>query len=173
MYGQSKLEGERLIQAVGGDTLILRTSWVYSLRRDSFVTKVLQWSRQQLKLHLVCDQVSNPTWARMLAEATAMLLVKGGEHWRDWLGERRGIYHLAGSGHASRLEWGQEILKLDPKKDEQVTKEILPAVTADFPTPAQRPLFSALSCDLFAHTFGLSLPPWQEALRLAMEDGNG
>jgi dTDP-4-dehydrorhamnose reductase len=173
VYGQSKLEGERLIQAVGGNTLILRTSWVYSLRRDSFVTKVLQWSRQQLKLHLVCDQVSNPTWARMLAEATAMLLVKGGEHWRDWLGERRGIYHLAGSGHASRLEWGQEILKLDPQKGEQVTKEILPAVTADFPTPAQRPLFSALSCDLFAHTFGLSLPPWQEALRLAMEDGNG
>jgi dTDP-4-dehydrorhamnose reductase len=169
VYGQSKLEGERLIQAVGGDILILRTSWVYSLRRDSFVTKVLQWSRQQLKLHLVCDQVSNPTWARMLAEATGMLLVKGGEHWRDWLGERRGIYHLAGSGYASRLEWGQEILRLDPNKEEQVTKEILPAVTADFPTPAQRPLFSALNCTLFMNTFGLYLPDWQLALQLAME----
>ena len=105
----------------------------------------------------------------MLAEATAMLLAKGGEHWRDWLGERQGLYHLAGSGYASRLEWGQEILRLDPNKEEQVTKEILPAVTADFPTPAQRPLFSALNCTLFMNTFGLYLPDWQLALQLAME----
>jgi dTDP-4-dehydrorhamnose reductase len=169
VYGLSKLEGERFIQEVGGDALILRTSWVYSLRRDSFVTKVLQWSRQQPVLRLVSDQVSNPTWARMLAEATAMLLVKGGEHWREWLGERTGLYHLAGSGYASRLEWAQAILSLDPKKEEQVTKEILPALTADFPTPAQRPLFSALNCTLFMNTFGLHLPDWQLALQLAME----
>jgi dTDP-4-dehydrorhamnose reductase len=173
VYGQSKLEGERLIQAVGGDTLILRTSWVYSLRRDSFVTKVLQWSRQQLKLHLVCDQVSNPTWARMLAEVTALLLVKGGDGWLEWLSERRGLYHLAGSGYASRLQWAQVILKLDPKPAEQLAREIQPVLTADFPTPAQRPLFSALNCDLFGSTFGLHLPPWEETLRLAMENNLG
>jgi dTDP-4-dehydrorhamnose reductase len=173
VYGQSKLDGERFIQAVGGDTLILRTSWVYSLRRESFVTKVLQWSRQQPVLRLVSDQVSNPTWARMLAEATTLLLVKGGESWREWLGERRGLYHLAGSGYASRLEWAQAILRLDPKQAEQVVQQIQPALTADFPTPAQRPLFSALNCDLFPRTFGLSLPPWDDALALAMENNYG
>jgi dTDP-4-dehydrorhamnose reductase len=172
VYGQSKLEGERLIQAAGGDTLILRTSWVYSLRRDSFVTKVLQWSRQQAVLRLVSDQVSNPTWARMLAEATALLLAKGGDSWREWLGERRGLYHLAGSGYASRYQWAQKILEYDPQKEGQTAHEILPALTADFPTPAQRPLYSALSCDLFARTFGLSLPPWEEALAMAMENGH-
>jgi len=173
VYGQSKLEGERLIQAAGGVFLILRTSWVYSLRRDSFVTKVLQWSRQQSELRVVSDQVSNPTWARMLAEATALLLVKGGDGWRDWLGERGGLYHLAGSGYASRLEWAQAILKYDPRRDEQMTRDIQPALTADFPTPAQRPLFSALNCDLFAQTFGMHLPPWEGALRLAMESDIG
>ena len=173
VYGQSKLDGERFIQAVGGDTLILRTSWVYSLRRDSFVTKVLQWSRQQPVLHLVSDQVSNPTWARMLAEVTALLLAKGGDSWREWLGERRGLYHLAGSGSASRLEWAQAILRLDPKQTEQVARQTQPARTADFPTPAQRPLFSALNCDLFPRTFGLSLPPWEEALAMAMENHVG
>jgi len=173
VYGQSKLEGERLIQAAGGVFLILRTSWVYSLRRDSFVTKVLQWSRQQSELRVVSDQVSNPTWARMLAEATALLLVKGGDGWRDWLGERGGLYHLAGSGYASRLEWAQAILKYDPRRDEQMTRDIQPALTADFPTPAQRPLFSALNCDLFAQTFGMHLPPWEGALRLAMESDFG
>jgi dTDP-4-dehydrorhamnose reductase len=171
VYGRSKLEGERAIEQVGGAYLILRTSWVYSLRRDSFVTKVLQWSRKQSSLRVVDDQVSNPTWARMLAEVTAQLLVKGREDILTWLGERGGLYHLAGDGFASRLAWAQAILRCDPHKDEQVTREVLPASTLDFPTPAQRPLFSALDCQKFARTFDLRLPPWEEALQLAMQVG--
>jgi dTDP-4-dehydrorhamnose reductase len=171
VYGRSKLEGERAVEQVGGVYLILRTSWVYSLRRDSFVTKVLQWSRKQSSLRVVDDQVSNPTWARMLAEVTAQLLVKGREDLLTWLGERGGLYHLAGDGFASRLAWAQAILRCDPHKDEQVTREVLPASTLDFPTPAQRPLFSALDCQKFARTFGLLLPPWEEALQLAMQVG--
>ena len=139
VYGQSKLEGERAIQAVGGDALILRTSWVYSLRRDSFVTKVLQWSRQQPMLRLVTDQVSNPTWARMLAEATALLLVKGGDGWLEWLGERRGLYHLAGSGYASRLEWAQAILKLDPKAGRTTGARDPASPDGRFPHPGAAP----------------------------------
>lgn len=173
VYGRSKLEGERLIQQVGGSYLILRTSWVYSLRRDSFVTKVLGWSRQQPTLRVVSDQVANPTWARMLAEITAQLLAKGAEDLPGWLAERRGLYHLAGSGRASRLGWAQSILKLDPRREEQLVKELQPALTSEFPAPAQRPLFSALNCDLFAHTFGLRLPAWEDALRLAMEEASG
>jgi len=170
IYGSSKLAGEQAIQQVGGSFLILRTSWVYSLRRASFVTKVLEWSRGQPSLRVVSDQVSNPTWARMLAEITAQLLAKAGEHPAGWLGERRGLYHLAGDGYASRLEWAQAILRLDPKRGEQVARQILPARTAEFPTPARRPLFSALNCDLYSYTFRQSLPPWEEALRLAMEN---
>ena len=169
VYGRSKLAGEQAIEHIGGAHLILRTSWVYSLRRDSFVTKVLQWSRKQPSLRIVDDQVSNPTWARMLAETTAQLIAKAGGDPSGWLGERRGLYHLAGNGFASRLEWAQAILSHDPHKEEQVTREILPAHTADFPTLAQRPLFSALNCDKFAHTFGLCLPGWEHALRMAME----
>jgi dTDP-4-dehydrorhamnose reductase len=169
MYGRSKLAGEQAIERVGGAYLILRTSWVYTTRRDSFVTKVLGWSRQQPTLRMVTDQISNPTWARMLAEVTAQTLAKGGENVVDWLAERSGIYHLAGSGWASRMEWGQAILSYDPRPQEQVVREILPAVTADFPTPAQRPLYSALLCDRFTQTFGLRLPDWKAALRLAME----
>jgi dTDP-4-dehydrorhamnose reductase len=169
VYGRSKLAGEQAIQQIGGVYLILRTSWVYSLRRESFVNKVLGWSRQQRSLKLVTDQVSGPTWARMLAEVTAQLIVWGGVDSIDWLSERSGLYHLAGMGYCSRIEWGQEILRLDPHKDEQVAQEVLPALTADFPTPARRPLFSALNCDRFTQVFGLRLPAWQVALKLAME----
>ena len=169
VYGQSKLEGEQAVQQVGGGFLILRTSWVYSLRRDSFVNKVLGWSRSQPSLKLVNDQVSGPTWARMLAEITSHLILLGGDDLVGWLSEHRGLYHLAGSGYCSRFEWGQEVLRLDPNKDRQVVKELLPALTEDFPTPARRPLFSALNCDLFTQTFHLKLPDWKDALKLAME----
>jgi dTDP-4-dehydrorhamnose reductase len=169
VYGHTKLGGERSVEQVSGAYLILRTSWVYSMRRDSFVTKVLGWARTQPALKLVTDQVSGPTWARMLAEVTSQLLTSGKTDPYSWFSDHHGLYHLAGSGHCSRSEWGQEILRLDPHRDEQLVREILPALTADFPTPAQRPLFSALNCDQFRQTFQLTLPDWKYALKLAME----
>ena len=169
VYAESKLAGERAVQDVGGAYLIFRTSWVYSLRRDSFVTKVLKWSRQQRTLKLVSDQISNPTWSRMLAEVSGQLVAMAGKDLPGWVTERRGLYHLAGWGYASRLEWGEEILSLDRKKEEQLTEEVIPTLTDEFPTPAKRPLFSALNCGLFEDTFDLRLPPWQQALRMAMD----
>ena len=164
-YGKGKLAGEQAIQSAGGYYLIFRTAWLYSLRRDSFVSKVLRWAREDEIVRVVDDQVSNPTWARMLAEITSQALAHGGEY----ICERAGLYHLSGSGFASRLEWAQMILELDPNKQEQTVKEILPALTTDFPTLAQRPLFSALECEKFAATFGLRLPEWKTALGLAIQ----
>jgi dTDP-4-dehydrorhamnose reductase len=166
VYGLSKLEGEQAIKAVGGAHLIFRTSWVYSMRMaGGFVAKVLEWSRKQTQLRIVVDQVSNPTWARMLAEITALLTARGG----GYLRERAGLYHLAGGGYASRYEWAQAILEFDPNQQEQTAREILPALTADFPTPAERPLFSALDCSLFEDTFELQIPDWKTSLKLAMD----
>ncbi len=164
VYGASKLAGEQAIQSVGGDYLIFRTAWVYSLRRDSFVSKVLGWARNNETLRIVDDQVSNPTWARMLAEVTAQVLARG----MDYMRERAGLYHLAGDGYTSRYAWAKEILSLDPKKQEHKMIQLLPAKSADFPTPAQRPLFSALECGKFTASFGLCLPAWAKALSLAM-----
>jgi dTDP-4-dehydrorhamnose reductase len=125
---------------------------------------VLRWARQNEILHIVDDQISNPTWARMLAEVTAQVLGRGPAYLR----EHNGLYHLAGGGYTSRLEWARHILQLDPKKQEQTVKEIIPAHTSDFPTPAARPLFSVLDCSRFESTFKTTLPPWQAALSLAI-----
>jgi len=167
-YGSSKLGGEKAIQEVDPAYFIFRTSWVYSLRRDSFVTKVLSWARSQSELRIVDDQVSNPTWCRTLAGATALVLAKAGKDPTAWINERRGLYHLAGDGFASRLDWAKLILDYDPKREEQIAFHIGPAKTSDYPTPAKRPLFSALDCEKFADTFSLRLPTWQVALELAM-----
>ncbi|MGA2110666.1 MAG: dTDP-4-dehydrorhamnose reductase [Anaerolineales bacterium] len=166
VYGRTKLAGEEAICTLAGTYLILRTSWVYSLRGDSFVNKVLRWAREQEILRVVSDQVASPTWARLLAEVTAQALTRG----IDCLQEHRGLYHLAGSGSASRFQWARSILKLDCRQREQVVKQVLPARTSEFPTSARRPLFSALDCGRFALTFGLSLPPWESSLELAMAE---
>jgi dTDP-4-dehydrorhamnose reductase len=169
VYGQSKLEGERAIQNAGGAYIILRTSWVYSLRRASFVTKVMEWARQQRELRLVADQISGPTWCRSLAETTAQMLASGSKDIVPWIQEHRGVYHLAGSGYASRLEWGLAVLRFDRRQEEHIVEVVSPASSADFPTPARRPLFSALDCKLFNQTFNVRLPDWETALRLAMD----
>ena len=92
-------------------------------------------------------------------------------HPTEWIRERNGVYHLAGDGYASRLEWARSILELDPHPDQQVYKVLKPAKTSDFISPAERPLFSALNCDKFADTFQFRLPDWKVALELAMAVG--
>lgn len=163
-YGSSKLAGEQAVMGMRGSYLILRTAWVYSTRRGSFVTKVLEWARQRETLRIVNDQVSSPTWARMLAEATALILARG----PDYISERRGLYHLAGAGFASRYDWAKEIIRLDPHPHEQIFQQLLPASTAEFPAPATRPLLSALDCEKFSNTFSLQLPDWKQILQLAL-----
>lgn len=170
LYGVSKRKGEENIEQAGGAYLILRTSWVYSLRGNSFVNKVLKWSRQNTTLKIVKDQVSNPTWARALADVTALLLARSGMDLYSYVQERRGIYHLAGRGFASRYEWAKHILACDPNPSKQITQSLQPTSSEEFPTPARRPLFSALDCSHFESTFGLRLPAWDETLKLALRD---
>lgn len=169
VYAKSKLEGDQAVMNAGGAAIILRSSWIYSNRRDNFIKKVLGWARTRTELSVVSDQIGCPTWARVLAECSAQMLSEGGANLYDWALERRGVYHLAGDGYCSRYEWAQEILKLDPHPEEQTIRALIPAQTADFPTPAQRPLFSALDCTHFYQTFGLRLPDWRTSLALAMD----
>jgi len=169
VYGRSKLEGERSVSQINGSYLILRTSWVYSLHRESFVTKVLRWSRKKQTLRIASDQIGSPTWARMLAEITAQVLAKASGDVVHWIKNHKAIYHLAGNGYANRLEWAQLILDYDPKREEQITQEIQPAVSSDFPVAALRPEFSALNCNIFNNTFRLCMPDWKVSLRLALQ----
>jgi dTDP-4-dehydrorhamnose reductase len=168
VYGQTKLEGEQAVEAVGGTYLTLRTSWVYSTRRDSFVTKVLEWARRNETVKVVSDQVGSPTWARLLAEISTYAVVMGGNDPLGWMQERKGLYHLGGDGSASRYDWAQAILANDPKPDEQKIKRLEPSLTSEFPAPAVRPAMTPLNCDKFESVFGLRLPDWRDCLRLAM-----
>ena len=169
VYGQTKLEGEQVIGQVGGAHVILRTSWVYGVGGGGFVSKILSWARKQEVLRIVTDQVGSPTWARMLAEVTLGIVSRSLSSPSDYFFERSGIYHLGGSGSVSRFDFTREVLRLDPRPEEQLAKRVEPALTVDFPTPARRPLVTPLDCARFERVFGLQLPAWEGALRLAMD----
>jgi dTDP-4-dehydrorhamnose reductase len=170
IYGKSKLIGEENIKQAGDAYLILRTSWVYSMRGNSFVNKVLGWSRRNKNLKIVSDQIGSPTWARALAEITSLAIAASKANLLNIVREQRGIYHLAGSGYTSRYEWAKRILANDPNRTEQLIQTIEPVPSGEFPTPALRPLFTALNCAKFEESFGLCLPSWEESLQLAMTE---
>jgi dTDP-4-dehydrorhamnose reductase len=167
-YGKSKLLGEQAIQDVNGDYLILRTSWVYSLRKGSFVTKVMGWARNNRELRIVSDQVANPTWCRLLADVTVQLLAKSNS--TSWLKERKGLYHLAGAGHTSRFDFTKAIVAQLPPDFPSLVETIVPASSGDFQERALRPHFSALDIEKFAQTFGFHIPTWEKSLQSALSD---
>lgn len=169
VYGQTKLEGEQAIAASGCVNLVLRTSWVYSMRQGGFVTKVLQWAREQEVMRVVDDQISSPTSARMLAEITALILAQGRNDVYGYLSEKGGLYHCAGSGSCSRYEWAKAILELNPRKEEQVVKELLPAKSSDFAVPANRPLVSVLCSDKLQNALKLYGGEWYRWLEMTID----
>ncbi len=168
-YGRTKLQGEQAIAAQGGAFFTFRTSWVYSMRGNGFVTKILRWAGQQEVLRVVEDQTGSPTWARTLAQLSAQAALLALAHGKDWALAHSGLYHLGGEGQATRFQWAQAVLDLHPDPSQKRCHTLQPALSAEFPLPALRPSFTPLDCGLFQQTFGLRIPPWREDLRLAMD----
>jgi len=152
-YGRSKLAGEAGIRACGGPHLILRTSWVVSAHGANFVKTMLRLGRERDVLRVVADQIGGPTPAAAIADALftasrAMVAgASGGTHHfagapdTSWAGLARAV--MAGAGLSCGVE------------------DIL---TADYPTPARRPLNSRLDCTGLANAFGIARPDWRTGL---------
>ncbi len=103
VYGQTKLEGEQAVAASGCVNLVLRTSWVYSMRQGGFVTKVLQWARTQEVMRVVDDQISSPT-SRLMAEITNSLVSRIDATTADWIFEHKG-YTTVPAVQRSCYDW--------------------------------------------------------------------
>jgi dTDP-4-dehydrorhamnose reductase len=169
-YGRSKLCGELAIQQVVCDHLILRTSWVYAARGQNFVKTVLRLSAERQELRIVADQIGAPTPARLVADATALILgrLSTREAWRS----ARGTYHLTTGGETSWHGFATAIVAAArevPRGPSMAVKRILPIATSDYPLPARRPLNSRLDCTKLAQTFDLYLPDWRTALTSTLD----
>lgn len=167
-YGKSKLAGEQALSSIHAPAIVLRTAWVYSLRRKSFVSMIHRLAREKTELRIVRDQIGSPTFCRDLARASAVLVARLGNDPGAKAAEHRGVYHAAGEGACSRYELAQAVLELDPNRREHVVERIDPATTDAFPSPARRPANAPLDCEKLAKTFGVRLLPWRVALAEAM-----
>jgi dTDP-4-dehydrorhamnose reductase len=154
VYGESKLHGERAIAAVDAASIILRTSWVYALRGHNFLLTIRRLAATRDELRVVADQIGVPNWAHAIAAATATLLGRGLAD----LAERRGLYHLSGTGVTSWFEFARAILGPVERP------RLVPITTAEYPTAARRPAYAVLSSTKFESTFGFGLPEWRAML---------
>ena len=164
VYAATKLEGENAIRESGAAAMILRTSWVYGLRAESFVSEVFRWSGADSEKMIAVDQISRPTWSVRVAQATVEI-IKQNLQWGDFNAHWRGVYHLASTGAASRYAWAKAILH---HTAEDPPPKLIPAFTEELPSYAQRPQYSALDCTKLEKTFGIRLPDWRDDLSLAL-----
>ena len=160
VYGMSKLAGEQAIAAVGGQYLILRTSWVYSSHGKNFLLTMQRLLQEKPHMRIVADQIGAPTWAGTIADSTRALI----ERWQAGQGGEWGVYHLTAQGETSWFGFAQAIGEhLLAEGKACAALEGIPA--SEYPTPAKRPLNSRLDCSRLQQQWQVSQPQWREALR--------
>jgi dTDP-4-dehydrorhamnose reductase len=169
VYGRTKLTGERAIQAVDAPYLILRTSWVYGMRGKNFLLTILRLARERNEIKVVNDQIGAPTWSRIIAQSTAHVLTHVFCREKT-LQDYSGIYHLAATGKTSWFEFAGAILERAKIKPDYKNKVLHPIATSEYPTVAERPMFSAMSNYKIAENFNLNIPTWQYMLGLCMSE---
>jgi dTDP-4-dehydrorhamnose reductase len=160
VYGRSKLVGEHAVRAANWRHVILRTSWIYSPYRTNFVKTILRVAAERDRLTVVADQRGRPTAARDVAQACLDIALHCAS---DPERAPYGIYHFAGAGEASRFEFATAIVDLSADRRAR-SPQVVPVRTADYPTPAARPLDARLDCTAIVREFGVRLRPWREAL---------
>ncbi|MBF7052332.1 dTDP-4-dehydrorhamnose reductase [Halomonas sp. KAO] len=173
VYGQTKLEGDQAVQASGCHHLIFRTSWVYGARGNNFMKTMLRLGRERDALKVVSDQIGVPTPARLIAQVTVLAIMDGIARQSRAPTLPSGIYHLAPRGETSWHGFACEIFRLAAERGEilAITPDNVARIpTAEYPTPAQRPLNSRLSLDKLEKALGIQLPGWQEQLALTVEE---
>ena len=167
VYGRTKLEGERAVEAATARHVILRTSWVYSPRRTNFVRTMLRLGGERPELGIVADQRGCPTAAADIARAI-LTIVERLE--RQPPAEAFGVFHLCGTGATSWHDFAAEIFAMAAERGAPPPPRLRAIATSDYPTPARRPLNSVLDTTRLKSVYGIELPPWRDSLAACLDE---
>ena len=151
-YGESKWKGEQEAIRENAESIIIRTSWVYSCYGKNFVKTMLRLMGEKEQVSVVADQYGSPTYAADLAEAI-MLIISSGK----WL---PGIYHFSNEGV---INWAQLAEEIRRQINSACTVQFV--TTEQYPTPAKRPRFSVMDKHKIVAAYNISLRPWQQSLQ--------
>ena len=153
VYGKTKLEGERHIEAVGCDYVIIRTAWLYSEFGKNFVKTMLNLTATKPKLTVVFDQAGTPTYAYDLAKVIKTVLA-----------DYANVYHFSNEGVCSWFDFTKKIAELAGNTG----CDIQPCHSDEFPSPVKRPAYSVLDKTKIKETFGVMVPYWTDSLKRCM-----
>ena len=149
-YGETKLSGENSTRILCPRSFIVRTSWVFGINGSNFVKTMLRLGREKEEISVVSDQIGSPTYTADLAPLLCDMAMT----------ERFGTYHATNEGYCSWYEFAREIMRLG-----HLPAKIHPVATADYPSPAARPLNSRLSKESLDEAGFPRLPHWKDALQ--------
>jgi dTDP-4-dehydrorhamnose reductase len=154
-YGSTKAAGESMAMEANEDSIVIRTSWVFSSHGNNFVKTMLRLMKERDQLKIVADQKGRPTYARDLAIATMKMIeaINAGK-------TIKGIYHFANQGETTWFDFAATI-----KANAGLTCDVQPIETKDFPTPAKRPAYSVLDTSKIENDLEIGIRHWEDALR--------
>lgn len=153
VYGQTKLCGENTLKQINPkNSIIIRTSWVYSSFGNNFVKTMLRLGEEKDELGVVYDQIGSPTYAKDLAKTILNILPKINN-------EKVEVYHYANEGVVSWFDFAKEIMRMA-----KIDCKVKPIQTNQYPTPAKRPHYSVLNKAKIKLTFNLEIPYWKDSL---------
>jgi len=153
VYGKTKLDGEKaMIEINPKNSIIIRTSWVYSSYGANFVKTMLRLGKEKESLGVIFDQVGTPTYARDLAQAILEIIPKISS-------DKVEIYNYSNEGVLSWYDFAKEIMQMA-----KLNCEINPIETKEYPTPAQRPHYSLLNKSKIKKAFNLTIPYYKDSL---------
>jgi dTDP-4-dehydrorhamnose reductase len=157
-YGKSKLAGEQLLAETGAESMIIRTSWLYSSFGNNFVKTMLRLAQEKAHINVVADQVGSPTYAGDLADAILTVISNVCIEKQAFI---PGIYHYSNEGVCSWYDFTLAIFE----EYGSISCAVHPITTEDFPTPAPRPHYSVLNKSKIKTIYSLSIPHWKESLQ--------
>ena len=164
VYGKTKLEGEKHIEAVGCDYVIIRTAWLYSEYGKNFVKTMLNLTATKPKLTVVFDQAGTPTYAYDLAKVIKTVLADYANENPENGYSKAGVYHFSNEGVCSWFDFTKKIAELAGNTG----CDIQPCHSDEFPSPVKRPAYSVLDKTKIKQVFGVEVPYWTDSLKRCM-----
>jgi dTDP-4-dehydrorhamnose reductase len=156
VYGLTKLEGEKLALDLNPQTIVIRTSWVYSFFGKNFVKTMMKLMQERTEINVVADQIGKPTYAADLAAAIFTIIFSSTEF-------IPGIYNYSNQGVISWFDFATTIKEIGG-----YNCQVNPIPTSAYPVPAKRPNYSILITEKIESTFGIAIPNWRTSLENCM-----
>jgi len=156
VYGLTKLEGEKLALELNPQTIVIRTSWVYSFFGKNFVKTMMKLMQERTEINVVADQIGKPTYAADLAAAIFIIIFSS----TDFI---PGIYNYSNQGVISWFDFATAIKEIGG-----YTCQVNPIPTSAYPVPAKRPNYSILITEKIESTYGIAIPNWRSSLENCM-----